>query len=451
MSAIVFVGPTLCADEVRRILDAECRPPVKQGDVYSAALRMPSYIGIIDGYFDGVPSVWHKEILWAMDQGIQVFGSASMGALRAAELADFGMQGIGRIFEDYRSGRLTDDDEVAVLHAPAELGFAALSEPMVSVRATIERAGAEGVLKDDMSQALLALAKAMHYRERSWDAILTAAEGIPQLSRRLANFGQWLKTGRIDAKRADAIAMLEAMAAAMEMGAGAAPVEYSFEWTHVWQGLTERIEAENLAASETARGVLDELRLDRECFQRLSGRAALRSLALDAARRRRTEVDRSALVEEMHRHRSQNRLLGRRELRDWLADNELDERDYEALLGESRLIEAGSALPPVPLARHLLAELKWSGEFAALKRRAIEKARVLDAAAPGANSSSPSARLKPVFWYFEERLGQAVPDDLDGHARSLGLEGRDELYRILEREYLYCQSVQDGEETKRRD
>jgi hypothetical protein len=436
LSAIVFVGPTLRTDEVRRLLDAECRPPVKQGDVYSAALRMPRYIGVIDGYFEGVPSVWHKEILWAMAKGIQVFGSASMGALRAAELADFGMKGVGQIFEDYRSGRLTDDDEVAVLHAPAELGFTTLSEPMVSVRATIEHAEAEGVLEGDMTQALLNLAKAMHYRARSWDAILLAAEG---------------KTGRIDAKRSDAIAMLKAMAAAMETGEAAAPVDYSFERTHVWQGLTERIEAQNLGLNETALSVLDELRLDRESYQRLRDRAALRSLALEAARRRGTAVDRKALIEEMSRHRSRNRLLKRRELGEWLESNDLDERDYEALLGESRLIEAGAAQPPGSHTRHLLAELKWAGEFALLKHRAIDKARVLDAVGPAAGVPSPAGHLKSVLWYFEERLGQVVPDDLDDYARSLGLEGREELYRILEREYLYCKSVQDAQERDRRD
>ena len=451
MSVIVFVGPTLGAFEVRHLLDAECWPPVKQGDVYRAALQMPRCIGIIDGYFEGVPSVWHKEILWAMAQGIQVFGSASMGALRAAELADFGMMGVGRIFDDYRSGRLTDDDEVAVLHAPAELGFAALSEPMVSVRATIERAEAEGILEDEMARSLLDLAKAMHYRERNWGVILKVAEATTQRSPRLANFGLWLKTGRIDAKRTDAIAMLRAMAAAMETGKPEAPVDYSFEWTHVWQSLTERIESENFEVNETARSALDELRLDREKYQRLHERANLRSLALDEALRRGSNVDRSALVEEMTRHRSRNRLLQRRDLGKWLEDNDLDERDYEALLGESRLIEAGSALSPGSLSRHLLAELKLAGEFAALKHRALDKAQVLAAADPATGDRSPADRLKAVFWYFEQRLDQTVPDDLEAYSLSLGLESMDELFRILEREYLYCQSTSDGPERERPD
>ena len=146
MTVIVFVGPTLPANEVLRQLDATILPPVQQGDVYRAVQQHHRAIGIIEGFFEGVPSVWHKEILWAIQQGIPVYGSASMGALRAAELADFGMIGVGRIFRDYHDGTLQDDDEVAVLHSPAELGFKPLSEPMVSVRATVGQAVETGVL-----------------------------------------------------------------------------------------------------------------------------------------------------------------------------------------------------------------------------------------------------------------------------------------------------------------
>ena len=146
MSVCIFVGPTLSREAVVSVLDAQCLPPAAQGDVYRAARLRPRAIGIIDGYFSGAPSVWHKEILWALSQGIAVFGSSSMGALRAAELHSFGMRGVGRIFEWFRDGVLEDDDEVAVVHGPAELGFAGASEPMVNVRATLARAVAEGVI-----------------------------------------------------------------------------------------------------------------------------------------------------------------------------------------------------------------------------------------------------------------------------------------------------------------
>jgi len=81
-----------------------------------------------------------------MSQGIHVFGSASMGALRAAELAAFGMEGVGSIYEAYREGQLEDDDEVAVAHMPAAYGYKCTSTAMVDIRATLVAAQAEGVI-----------------------------------------------------------------------------------------------------------------------------------------------------------------------------------------------------------------------------------------------------------------------------------------------------------------
>src|ERR1700729_3251607 len=98
MMTFIFVGPTLPADEIARTQGFVFLPPVAQGDLYRAARLRPRAIGVIDGFFSGAPSVWHKEILWAMSEGVPVFGAASMGALRAAELHEFGMRGIGRSF-----------------------------------------------------------------------------------------------------------------------------------------------------------------------------------------------------------------------------------------------------------------------------------------------------------------------------------------------------------------
>ena len=87
MNTCVFLGPSLSRKEAVDILpDAEYLPPAAQGDVYRATCRNPQAILIVDGFFDCVPAVWHKEILWAMQDGVHVYGTASMGALRAAEL-----------------------------------------------------------------------------------------------------------------------------------------------------------------------------------------------------------------------------------------------------------------------------------------------------------------------------------------------------------------------------
>src|SRR5205823_10627421 len=97
--------------EARTELKTVYLPPAAEGDVYRVALHRPQAIGIIDGYFQSVPTVRHKEILWAMNCRIHVFGSASMGALRAAELLPFGMEGVGAVFELYRDGLFEDEDK----------------------------------------------------------------------------------------------------------------------------------------------------------------------------------------------------------------------------------------------------------------------------------------------------------------------------------------------------
>ncbi|HXO03987.1 MAG TPA: TfuA domain-containing protein, partial [Stellaceae bacterium] len=146
MRAVIFAGPSLppSARPAKEVF--KWHPPVRQGELYRVALERPAIIGVVDGYFEVTPTVWHKEILFAMAQGIHVFGAASIGALRAAELDGFGMHGVGCIYQDFRDGVLQDDDEVAVLHGPEELGYPPVTEAMVNIRATLAAAMRDGVI-----------------------------------------------------------------------------------------------------------------------------------------------------------------------------------------------------------------------------------------------------------------------------------------------------------------
>ena len=229
VKAVIFAGPSLPPAYRPRDPSLEWCPPVKQGEVYEAALGRPAIIGIIDGYFEVTPTVWHKEILWAMAQGIHVYGSASIGALRAAELHSFGMVGIGRIFEAYRDGILTDDDEVAILHGPEELGYPATTEAMVNIRATLDKAVAEGVLDQVLGDCVIKIAKSLFYKHRSWDAILSIATRESALMAR--GFGAWLRTGVVDQKRADATALVSAISRHLSAGASRLTVSYRFHAT----------------------------------------------------------------------------------------------------------------------------------------------------------------------------------------------------------------------------
>jgi len=237
MTIFVFLGPTLAVEEARRQLDAIYLPPARVGDVYRAALEAPFAIGIIDGFFERVPSVWHKEILWAISRGIHVFGSASMGALRAAELHTFGMHGVGTIFEAFRSGDLEDDDEVAVSHEEASRGYRPTSEAMVNVRATLLLAEERGVIPHELRVALEKLAKNIFYPERSYPTLLAHARAergnLPELEALKA----FLVSNRADVKRADAVALLTRLGKAREANEPARPASFKLANSEPWTQL----------------------------------------------------------------------------------------------------------------------------------------------------------------------------------------------------------------------
>jgi hypothetical protein len=235
MKAIVFAGPSLPPRLRPAEPGIEWRPPVRQGDLYRAALTGPAAIGVIDGYFEVVPTVWHKEILWAMAQGIHVFGAASIGALRAAELDVFGMRGIGRIYEAYRDGIIEDDDEVAVLHGPEELGYPPLTEAMVNIRASLDAALQCGVVGHEVAERLTEIAKSLFYKERTYDAVLRAAADCGLSTATLRAFPEWFPTGRIDQKRRDAEAMLDAIRAHLAAGVPPLKVSYTLANTVAWE------------------------------------------------------------------------------------------------------------------------------------------------------------------------------------------------------------------------
>lgn len=235
MRPVIFVGPTLSGDPLRSDRRFLWRPPAAHGDVLRAARRSPSAIGLIDGCFETMPTVWHKEILWALSHGVPVFGAASMGALRAAELHDFGMIGVGRVFADFRDGRLRDDDEVAVLHAPAELDWTPLTVAMVDVRATLEAAVAAGILATRVGKQIERQAKAMFFKDRTWRRLLVSVRRDGVSNAHLDAFRSWVARHMVAIKRLDAFAMVAAMADRLAVDPVSFRQPYAFTATTLWR------------------------------------------------------------------------------------------------------------------------------------------------------------------------------------------------------------------------
>ena len=202
---ILFVGPTLHG-EARdgRLNDAPdilCRGPAAQGDVASAVLDGATAIGLIDGRYENVASPWHKELLFALSEGVCVLGAGSLGALRAAECAAFGMIGVGVIFVRYLSGAMVDDSDVAQLHGPAEMDYLPLTEALVNIEETFRVLVQRGLLDAQRSAHLCAVARTIFFKDLTFDAVIERA--------RLAGDGgaelrALVDRHRVDLKRMDA-------------------------------------------------------------------------------------------------------------------------------------------------------------------------------------------------------------------------------------------------------
>lgn len=230
---VVFAGPTLPDAQTLAGTTAEIRPPAAQGDVFRAVKDGATAIGIIDGYFEYAAPIWHKEILFALSKGVRVFGAASMGALRAAECARFGMTGIGHIYTLYASGDLQDDDAVAQLHAPAELGYHPLSEPLVNVESTLGDMINRGLISIQERQALSDIARTTFFKKRTWKSILAASSLDPA---RAADLQRWIAANAINQKRIDAEELLAVVIAAPDQLAPP-PATWQFTRTTLWDAL----------------------------------------------------------------------------------------------------------------------------------------------------------------------------------------------------------------------
>ncbi len=206
MSRILFAGPSIHGLGLESTDDFVVAPPAACGDILKAVRAGYRMIGLVDGLFAGERSVWHKEILFALRQGVRVLGAASMGALRAAECARFGMEGVGRIYRDYRDGRRTDDADVALQHAPAALAFQPLTVALVDAEASIAALLARGRISTQQSLALLGAARRLHFKQRTWVSIERAADVA------LARCGE-AAAFVVEQKKADAMELIERMRA----------------------------------------------------------------------------------------------------------------------------------------------------------------------------------------------------------------------------------------------
>lgn len=210
---IIFLGPSLSHEKARKIFDADYRPPARKGDFLRLAADFDvaeMAVGFVDGVFlqDYPPTpieVYHL----ARKNGVLLVGAASLGALRAVELEKFGMVGIGKIFQLYKTGKVNADDEVAVTFA-SEGDYQLQSEAMIDIRYNLYLAHKKGVINEKAKSMLVRLAKEIYFPHRKYTYILEEARNrYPMLESEINSFGSYIRSNRKSLKEMDAIRLVK--------------------------------------------------------------------------------------------------------------------------------------------------------------------------------------------------------------------------------------------------
>ena len=192
VKVIIYTGLSLPFDEARELLDSHddveviYKKPIKRGDLGHDIKENPDIIGIIDGVFHQNSSVGHKEILNVIDKGVTVVGSSSMGALRASELDTLGMHGIGYVYEQYATGKVASDDDVAVMLDSETLE--SLSEPLINMDYVFTNAVSENIITSDEKNELIQIAKSTFYPKRNYSKTLNESNLDDEKKSKLINF-----------------------------------------------------------------------------------------------------------------------------------------------------------------------------------------------------------------------------------------------------------------------
>ena len=340
-SLIAFIGPSLPARYIADIShEWAVRPPVQRGDLSTLGLVRGDTVAIIDGVTGAHRALCHREVLATIKAGVRVTGAAGMGALRAAELCAFGMEGVGGVFEAFVHGELDGDDEVLVTYGEERDGYQPITEAMVNIRHRLRQAVDARVIDRRTATSLADIAKAQCFTKRTYPRLfeLAAAAGIARgILDRLQHFVEERRSDPLtpDAQASDAIALLRSLTRT-ETEAGKPTIATaagrpSVDVTPRWVGGTAHVSDSD---------IVNTCRVASRFYPEIHYAVAIRTIAADYGMRltTRRQPDRVALA----RLRAEHSLESDDAFDAWLSGRSMTEDELLAYLRDTAIAQAAA-------------------------------------------------------------------------------------------------------------
>jgi TfuA protein len=205
---VIFLGPSLSREKARKILDADYRLPAKKGDLLQLILKEVGIVGLVDGYFlQDYPPTPIEVYNLVRKRNVKVFGSSSLGALRAVELGKYGMIGIGKIFRLFRDGILESDDEVAVTFTDYTNYK---SEALIDIRYNLFLAQKYKIIDNRTGRSILKVSKQTYFPYRTYEDILDKCKlKYPEINSQVESFRGYILNNKKSLKERDAVRLLK--------------------------------------------------------------------------------------------------------------------------------------------------------------------------------------------------------------------------------------------------
>ncbi len=335
-ATLVFTGPTLSWEAVRQFPGAMPLPPAAQGDVQLAVqTHRPKALLLVDGLEFGRGAVaWHKELLYALEQGVRVYGAGALGAQYAVDLEAYGMVGLGEVFRLYRERRIEAVDDVAAAYEQHGEIFERNSISMINLHATCVRAEAAQVANTDTLQAILAAAETIPFGQRTLSRLrqATASRGLPEGA--FDAFAAFCTEHFHDLQQEDALEALRNITSSTPPAPNSA-APYAFSKSVVSQMALERerlvdIDGTSCRISE----IVSHAALHQPGFSAVCTHALHRSLVLLLAEEMRVVPNADEIAEEKIRFWRRLRLTTKEAQLAWQQRNQCADDVFDALMRE---------------------------------------------------------------------------------------------------------------------